>query len=145
MSKEGREEEEKLHKLLIPLWVSFRSKMFPGDDVVQAWWDDYCQNPPAKTAAVAAASSRNSLESEDNHSSSRSRLDSDQIESTSNRRTESHSDGDDEEELERTAQGQQAASAATGLLRLAAAGLLIDSLPRMQKWKLKRELKKHKY
>ncbi|OAP63468.1 hypothetical protein AYL99_02695 [Fonsecaea erecta] len=32
-----RKEEERLHKLLVPIWIAMRRRMFPGEDVVKEW------------------------------------------------------------------------------------------------------------
>ncbi|KIW65787.1 hypothetical protein PV04_08012 [Phialophora macrospora] len=32
-----RKEEERLHRLLVPIWIAMRRRMFPGDDIVREW------------------------------------------------------------------------------------------------------------
>ncbi|KIY03348.1 uncharacterized protein Z520_00039 [Fonsecaea multimorphosa CBS 102226] len=32
-----RKEEEQLHKLLVPIWIAMRRRMFPGEEVVKEW------------------------------------------------------------------------------------------------------------
>ncbi|OQV08415.1 hypothetical protein CLAIMM_12693 [Cladophialophora immunda] len=32
-----RKEEERLHKLLVPIWIAMRRRMFPGEEVVKEW------------------------------------------------------------------------------------------------------------
>ena len=32
-----KKEEEKLHRLLVPIWIVMRRRMFPGDEVVRQW------------------------------------------------------------------------------------------------------------
>ncbi|KIX01794.1 uncharacterized protein Z518_09521 [Rhinocladiella mackenziei CBS 650.93] len=37
VSKEDKKEEERLHRLLVPIWIAFQRRMFPGIEVVQDW------------------------------------------------------------------------------------------------------------
>ncbi|KIW92110.1 uncharacterized protein Z519_07094 [Cladophialophora bantiana CBS 173.52] len=32
-----RKEQDRLHKLLVPIWIAMRRRMFPGEDVVKEW------------------------------------------------------------------------------------------------------------
>lgn len=34
---EAKKEEDKLHRLLVPIWIAFQRRMFPGTDVVDDW------------------------------------------------------------------------------------------------------------
>lgn len=136
MTKEQLEQEEKLHKLLVPIWISFRAKMFPGDSVIAEWWEERQLNPPLNEAANSSKESP-TLETRKEEKQQYPELT--MAKSKSHLRPDRDSDyeGEEEEMI-----SQQGTTAATGLFRLAAAAMLIDSMPRLQKWKLKRELKK---
>ncbi|KAK5052592.1 hypothetical protein LTR84_002457 [Exophiala bonariae] len=51
LTVEAQKEEDKLHRLLVPLWIAFRRRMFPEQDVLQKWVDE----EPERQAAAAAA------------------------------------------------------------------------------------------
>lgn len=142
MSNESKLQQEKLHTMLVPLWVCFRKRMFPGDAAIDEWWEK--QQRHEKTTmqttnlAVPEALARSKSASDASLSES------------SELRMATHLSGhlkgydSDEEDVDVGAnpKGQQSESVATGILRLAAAGMLFNSMSKMQKWKLKRELKK---
>ncbi|KAI1618548.1 hypothetical protein EDD37DRAFT_272235 [Exophiala viscosa] len=37
VSKEDKREEERLHRLLVPIWIAFRRRMFPAKEVLDEW------------------------------------------------------------------------------------------------------------
>ncbi|OAL21079.1 hypothetical protein AYO20_11432 [Fonsecaea nubica] len=37
VDEQMKKEEERLHKLLVPIWIAMRRRMFPGEDVVREW------------------------------------------------------------------------------------------------------------
>ena len=37
VSKEDKREEERLHRLLVPVWIAFRRRMFPNKEVLDEW------------------------------------------------------------------------------------------------------------
>lgn len=37
VSKEDKKEEERLHRLLVPIWIAFRRRMFPENEVLEDW------------------------------------------------------------------------------------------------------------
>ncbi|KAK7896879.1 hypothetical protein LTR67_004766 [Exophiala xenobiotica] len=36
-SKDDKREEERLHRLLVPIWIAFRRRMFPDKEVLEQW------------------------------------------------------------------------------------------------------------
>lgn len=50
LTAEAKKEEEKLHRLLVPLWIAFRRRMFPEKEVLQKWVDE----EPARKVAIQA-------------------------------------------------------------------------------------------
>ena len=39
LTDKARKEEDQLHRLLVPIWIAFRRRMYPGPEVVQDWID----------------------------------------------------------------------------------------------------------
>jgi len=37
VSREDKKEEERLHRLLVPIWIAFRRRMFPLEDALEEW------------------------------------------------------------------------------------------------------------
>lgn len=105
-------EEEKLHELLVPIWIVMRSRMFPSDKVIQEWCCEHrreAQNRAAASLTTAALRQH----------------DQDMVERDLPDYDESCDRSDDATKSE-----QGVAVAATSVLRLAAAGLIISQTPK---------------
>ncbi|KEF59720.1 uncharacterized protein A1O9_04566, partial [Exophiala aquamarina CBS 119918] len=50
LSAEAKKEEDKLHRLLVPIWIAFRRRMFPEQDLLQKWVDEEPQRQAARKA-----------------------------------------------------------------------------------------------
>lgn len=50
LTADAKREEEKLHRLLVPVWIAFRRRMFPEQEVLQKWVDE---EPERRRAAAA--------------------------------------------------------------------------------------------
>ncbi|KIW16965.1 hypothetical protein PV08_04156 [Exophiala spinifera] len=37
VTKDDRKEEERLHRLLVPIWIAFQRRMFPGQEALDEW------------------------------------------------------------------------------------------------------------
>lgn len=144
MSKEQKEQEENLHKLLIPIWIGFRSKMFPSEAIIEEWWTTHqLESQLTKLQDLSGSSSTTQNENSTHPAKSVRNLRT--AKSCSNigtRQMYEDNNNDEDDDGSDESLSQQGATAATGLLRLAAAGMMINSMSKMQKWKLKREIKK---
>lgn len=117
-------EEESLHKLLVPIWIIMRARMFPGEDRVRQWCFDERQRLKEQSQnrlTMAALEQHNRafeagtlhIEHEIAKAVSDSRL-------------------DDIDE-------RPAAHAATSVLRLAAAGIILSQEPKRKlRWLIKK-------
>jgi hypothetical protein len=54
LTTEAKKEEEKLHRLLVPLWIAFRRRMFPEQEVLQKWVDEEPARQLARQAKLEA-------------------------------------------------------------------------------------------
>lgn len=115
-------EEERLHKLLVPIWIIMRSKMFPGQETVTKWCVEERQRLKVKQEK------RLTMQALKQHEES-TKVNTWRIGgSAPERPTRPDRDSDDEDD-----EGEQqaaAAHAATSVLRLAAAGMIISQTPK---------------
>lgn len=121
---ETAKEEDRLHKLLVPIWVIMRSRMFPAEDIMKEW----CINERARrkhkdeNRLTMAALEQHNAQIETN----------DLAVPTLEQRATSDSGLDEE-------QRRAAAHAATSILRLAAAGMIISQTPKRKlRWLTKK-------
>lgn len=118
---ETMKEEERLHKLLVPIWIIMRSKMFPGEEAVKDW----CTRERASKK----------LEQEQ-------KLTSDALKRHNEQQAyieEAVSLQNGDSNPNTTIDKQGAAHAATSVLRLAAAGLIISQTPKRKlRWIVKK-------
>ncbi|ETI25772.1 hypothetical protein G647_02546 [Cladophialophora carrionii CBS 160.54] len=56
-----KKEEERLHRLLVPIWIAMRRRMFPGDETIREW----VASEDEKAAAAAAEKERARLKDEE--------------------------------------------------------------------------------
>ncbi|KAJ9652133.1 hypothetical protein H2198_008615 [Neophaeococcomyces mojaviensis] len=127
-------EEQRLHKLLVPIWIIMRSKMFPGEEIVKAWCIEEksrLKENEAKRLTVAALRlhdeevERQMLNVPSAQAKAVSWIGND----------DDIDDGDDGEIEEK----QQAAHAATSVFRLAAAGVILSQTPKRKlRWLIKK-------
>lgn len=118
---ETAKEEERLHKLLVPVWVIMRSKMFPGGDIVKEWCIQERQQLKSKEEnRLTMQALKQHTESSQNNTW---RIES----STPQRAPRLDRDFEDEEDED---QQQAAAHAATSVFRLAAAGVILSQTPK---------------
>jgi len=54
LTTEAKKEEEKLHRLLVPIWIAFRRRIFPEQDVLQKWVVEEPERQAAKKADLEA-------------------------------------------------------------------------------------------
>lgn len=155
MSQEAKDQEEKLHKLLVPIWIIMRGRMFPGQEIIDTWYEaKLARDEKAKQEREKrqeAQTRDKSMETKGDAKLAKSsatelRPASKQI-GTSRSHTNMRQDFWDSEEAEEMEEeikmrDNQAAHAATSIFRLAAAGVLLESMPRREKWKLRKLLKK---
>lgn len=125
---ETDQEEQKLHKLLVPLWVIMRSKMFPGEEIVRNWCNE--ERSRVKEYGTRGADTTT--------------LDQKNVESKTN--TIQHDDCESEDDEQSTdaedfanKDSQAAAHAATSVFRLAAAGVILSQTPKRKlRWLVKK-------
>lgn len=121
---EVEREEQRLHKLLVPIWIIMRSRMFPGEETVTQW----CQaekerrsEQQSRTLTAAALQQHNS----------------DLSKQPMVRNVERRQSEGQEAESEREA----AAAVASSVFRLAAAGMIISQTPKRKlRWLTKKPL-----
>lgn len=119
-------EEERLHKLLVPIWIIMRSKMFPGDDVVKQWCTEERERQKQKREQRLTMAA---LKLHDE------KIEKEPLRVPDTRlRTHSFDDDMDDEDEQRAA-----ASAATSVFRLAAAGVILSQTPKRKlRWLTKK-------
>ena len=118
-------EETRLHKLLVPIWVIMRSRMFPSEEIVRDWCFKQREviNQNKENRLTVAALEQLDAEVE---------RDALQIPRTQVRAISDSGLGEEEKR-------QAAAHAATSVLRLAAAGLIISQTPKRKlRWLTKK-------
>lgn len=54
LTAEAKREEEKLHRLLVPVWIAFRRRMFPDQEALQKWVDEEPERQAAKDVELEA-------------------------------------------------------------------------------------------
>lgn len=54
LTAEAKKEEDKLHRLLVPVWIAFRRRMFPEQEVLQKWVDEEPERQAARKAELEA-------------------------------------------------------------------------------------------
>lgn len=54
LTAEAKKEEDKLHRLLVPIWIAFRRRMFPEPELLQKWVDEDPQRQAARRANLEA-------------------------------------------------------------------------------------------
>lgn len=118
---ETAKEEERLHKLLVPIWIIMRSKMFPGEGVVKEWCTEERQRVKQRQEQRLTM---NALEQHDESFRPASYQLGDKRPKTANRVVEESEDEDDANEQ------RAAAHAATSVFRLAAAGVILSQTPK---------------
>lgn len=125
---ETAREEERLHKLLVPIWVIMRVKMFPGEEVVKQW----CVKERQRLETAKATKKQNEATKPQQDNSWRVGGSSSQH--SARRAQDCDDDDEDEDEDERHA----AAHAATSVFRLAAAGVVLSQTPKRKlRWLVK--------
>ncbi|KAK5072655.1 hypothetical protein LTR64_004871 [Lithohypha guttulata] len=117
-------EEERLHRLLVPIWIVMRSKMFPAEDVLKEWCTE------ERVRIKRNAENKLTMAALQQHDEQIKR---DVQVKTSDVGNKAGSDcGLDEEQ-------RRAAHAATSVLRLAAAGLIMSQTPKRKlRWLTKK-------
>lgn len=121
---EAAREEQRLHTLLVPIWMTMRSRMFPGEGVIKRWCDEERERRSTiREYRLTAAA----LQQHDTHmGSSTSPMENGELKVGSD-------SGMDE------ADKRAAAHAATSILRLAAAGMIISHTPKRKlRWLAKK-------
>lgn len=118
---ETAKEEDRLHKLLVPVWVIMRAKMFPGEAIVKEWCDEERQR--LKTTQEAKLTMQALKQHNEPLQDSTWRVGG-SAPKTSLRPNLDSEDEDDEDEQ------QSAAHAATSVFRLAAAGVILSQTPK---------------
>lgn len=111
---EIEKEEQRLHKLLVPIWIIMRSRMFPGEEIVKEWCKAETQRRSEQQARKLTTTA---LKQHDSNTSK-------QLMTRSVERRQS--DGSDNEEPER----QAGVGIASSVFRLAAAGMIISQTPK---------------
>lgn len=125
---ETEQEEQRLHKLLVPLWVIMRSKMFPGEDIVKSWCIE--ERSRLKHDAIKARGT--------NISSQCKIVPENNLGRYGNGASEADLQSLSEEEAT-DKESQSAAHAATSVFRLAAAGVLLSQTPKRKlRWLVKK-------
>ncbi|KAJ9615615.1 hypothetical protein H2200_001690 [Cladophialophora chaetospira] len=64
-----RKEEERLHRLLVPIWIAMRRRMFPGDDVVKEWIEQDDEKTKEQAKLREEEENANQPKRESSHSS----------------------------------------------------------------------------
>lgn len=124
-------EEERLHKLLVPVWIIMRSKMFPGEEIVKEWCVQERQRlkTQKENRLTVQALQQHEESSKDN---------SWRVGSAAPKRPariDRDSEGEDDEDED---EQQSAAHAATSVFRLAAAGVILSQTPKRKlRWLVK--------
>ncbi|KIV85760.1 hypothetical protein PV11_01420 [Exophiala sideris] len=59
VSQEDKKEEERLHRLLVPIWIAFRRRMFPDKEVLDKWLAEEAER---QAQIVAETKARNTDE-----------------------------------------------------------------------------------
>lgn len=117
-------EEDRLHMLLVPLWIIMRSKMFPDEDIVKEWCTrerDRLQHKEENRLTLAA------LKLHDEN------LQKDTLQAGSSEVQAVSDPGIDQDERE------AAAHVATSVFRLAAAGVVLSQTPKRKlRWLVKK-------
>lgn len=122
-------EEERLHKLLVPVWIIMRSKMFPGEATVKQWCAEERQRLKHKQENRLTMTA---LQQHDESIQSSSQCSEDATPRASTRRDRGYEDEDEEDEQ------QNAAHVATSVFRLAAAGVILSQTPKRKlRWLVK--------
>lgn len=126
-------EEQRLHKLLVPIWVIMRSKMFPGDEIVKTWCLEERSRSEKREAERLTAAAPNLCNAEaENPVLKPSRTEPE------TGPWNGHHD-DDESNDESDDGQQQAAHAATSVFRLAVAGAILSQTPKRKlRWLVKK-------
>jgi len=117
-------EEDRLHKLLVPIWIIMRSRMFPDEDIVKQWCvqerDRLKHNEENRLTLTALKMHDGTMQKE-----TRQTGDMEVI-----ARSDSDLDEDDRE---------QAAHVAASVFRLAAAGAILSQTPKRKlRWLVKK-------
>jgi len=119
-------EEDGLHKLLVPIWIIMRSKMFPGEGVVKEWCireRDRLQHKEENRLTLAA------LKMHDE------KMEKDTLKPRAIEIQSVSDPGIDDDEDEREAAGRIASS----VFRLAAAGAILSQTPKRKlRWLIKK-------
>lgn len=117
-------EEARLHKLLVPIWIIMRSRMFPDEDIVREW----CSRE--RVRRKHNEENRLTLAALEKHNT---QMETNILEVPEHEQRAVSDSGLDEE------QRRAAAHAATSVLRLAAAGMIISQTPKRKlRWLAKK-------
>jgi len=122
-------EEQRLHKLLVPIWISMKHRMFPGEEIVKTW----CLEERSRREKREAERLTAAAPSLQNDKTERLTLNAGDTEP----KTIPWNDYDEDEESD---QGdEQAPHAATTVFRLAAAGAILSQTPKRKlRWLVKK-------
>lgn len=118
---ETAKEEDRLHKLLVPIWVIMRSKMFPGEEIVKEWCTEERQRLKTKQENRLTMQALKQHEESSQNNTWRVEI------SKPKRPPRPDQDSEDEDNDD---EQQAAAHAATSVFRLAAAGVILSQTPK---------------
>lgn len=118
-------EEARLHKLLVPIWVIMRSKMFPGDEIVKNWCVEERQRRQVREEKRLTMAALKQQEEATQQGKNVWRVKGGATMPKAAPRPLMEDEDEEDEDEQRNA-----AHAATSVFRLAAAGMILSQTPK---------------